>query len=677
MTTGPSDIVRIDQADGIATITIDHPPVNALSHAVRVGLDEALTGVLADPATRAIVILCAGNTFFAGADIAEFGKPVASPDLLQLIARLEDAPVPVIAAIHGTALGGGFELALVCHYRVAVASARVGLPEVRLGFPPGAGGTQRVPRLIGAARALDLLTSGKPMPAPEAAALGLLDAIAPEDDLKAFAIGFAQSVIAAGSARPRIRDRTDWIDRDRATPGLFDDFRTANARLFRGYKAPGAIVEAIEAAVHLPFAEGLAREQALFQALAASPESAAQRHIFFAEREAGRVPGLLPSSAAAVDRVAVLGAGTMGAGIAIACLDSGLHVTLIDATESGLDRGRRIVDDTYRRAVAKGQVTTAVAEARRDALTVSLDLAAVEPADLVIEAVFEEMALKQDIFRQLDAAARPGALLASNTSFLDIDEIAGVTSRPEAVLGLHFFSPANVMRLLEIVRGARTSDAAIATAFRLARRLGKLGVLSGVCDGFIVNRLMRPRALAADAMALEGTPIAAIDAALVGYGFAIGHFQMMDMVGLDVIGRGQAERTVLGDLVAAGRLGQKSGHGYYDYDERRRPTPSAAVDAVIARLAAAHGVARKPPPTADEILDRLLLPVVREGERILAEGIALRASDIDVAAVAGYNWPPYTGGPMYWGPIRRRPGMTSAPRPIVNYVAPAPQSDAE
>ncbi|AHE53009.1 3-hydroxyacyl-CoA dehydrogenase NAD-binding domain-containing protein [Sphingomonas sanxanigenens] len=633
----------------VMLITLDNPPVNALSNALRRDLHEELQRAFEDAAVRAIVLICAGRTFVAGADITEFGQPWQRPSLPDLCTFLDDAPKPVIAAIHGTALGGGFELALACHYRIAALSAKVGLPEVHLGILPGAGGTQRVPRIVGVEAALEIITSGRRIGATEALSLGLIDAAVGDAILRDEAIAFAKRVIADGGAMPRIRDRTVTVEAAHARSDLFANFRKANPHRFKGFLAPAAIVEAVEAAVTLPFDDGLATETALFERLVASPESAAQRHAFFAEREAARVPDI-GADAVPIDicAVGVIGAGTMGGGITMNFLNAGIPVTLVEMTQEALDRGIATIRRNYEATAAKGRMTTQHVEQRMALISPSLDLGALVDADLLIEAVYESMDVKRDIFARLDGIVKQGAILASNTSFLDLNRIAAATRRPACVVGLHFFSPANVMRLLEVVRGSATSKTVIATAMKLAKRIGKVAVLSGVCDGFIANRLLAPRGYQAEAMMLEGTPIAEIDRALVGYGFAMGHFQMMDLVGLDVIGRDAAKRTVMGDLVAAGRLGQKRGAGYYDYDEKRRPSPSAVTAALIAEVAAAGGVAGAATRGDEALLARLLYPVVNEGAKILDEGIALRASDIDIAAVLGYNWPVYRGGPLFW-----------------------------
>jgi 3-hydroxyacyl-CoA dehydrogenase len=640
-----TDIVTLTIADGVATILIDYPPVNALSAAVRAGVLSTVQQASNDREVSAIVLACAGRTFIAGADITEFGKPPAPPSFDVVFDAIENAPKPVIAAIHGTALGGGFELTLVCHYRIATSEARIGLPEVNLGLLPGAGGTQRVPRIVGVAAALDIMTSGRMVKAKEALDLGLIDRLASSDSLLSDAQAYARQIVADGAARPRIRDR----DAPAFDAAVFADFRKANARRFRGFKAPEAIVQTVEAAVTLPFDEGLAREQALFRSLEASTESQAQRHYFFAERETSRVPDIDPKTPTLdIRSVGVIGAGTMGGGITMNFLSAGLPVTLVETTQEALDRGVGVIRRNYEASAAKGRMTPEAVERCMGLITPSLEMSDLGAADLIIEAIYEDLGVKQDVFARLDTIARPGTILASNTSFLDLDKIAAATTRPNAVIGLHFFSPANVMRLLEIVRGAKTDPAIVATAMKLARTIGKVPVLSGVCDGFVANRLLAPRGAQAEALILHGIKLAEIDRVLVEYGFAMGHFQMMDLVGLDVIGRGTNERTVMGDLVAMGRLGQKKNGGYYDYAPDRRSSPSPVAEDVIVDVARARGVAAIPPLDDQALLGRLLYPVVNEGARILEEGIALRASDIDVAAILGYNWPVYTGGPMFW-----------------------------
>ena len=636
---------------GIGVISIDNPPVNALGIKVRQALDEGFSRFGGDDTVKAIVLMCGGRTFFAGADISEFGGPPQSPNLHDVMRAIETGTKPVIAAIHGTALGGGYELALVCHYRIAVPSAKVGLPEVNLGLLPGAGGTQRLPRIVGVEAALDIMTGGKPIPAKTALELGMIDALADEGRLREDAVAFARRILAENAPLRRVRDRNERLEEARGRPELFDEYLKKNARSFRGYKAPGNIVRAIQGAVETSpdFDAGMAREAELFRGLIDSTESAAQRYLFFAERETTKIPDV-PKDVATIPirKVGVIGAGTMGGGITMNFLNAGIPVTLVEMTQEALDRGLSVIRKNYENTARKGRMTADQVDQRMALITSATSLDALAEVDLVIEAVYEEMGIKKEVFGKIDGIVRQGAILASNTSFLDIDEIASATSRPEWVLGLHFFSPANVMRLLEVVRGDKTSKEVLATAMALARKIGKVPVLSRVCHGFIANRIMTQRGSQCSQLVLEGPTPQEIDAALYDYGFAMGPFRMSDLVGLDVI-RTSTERTVSGDLVKLGRLGQKQAGGYYDYDENRNATPSPIAAKVIADFAAYRGVENKGSLPPEAIVARLLYPVVNEGAKLLEEGIALRASDIDVAAVLGYNWPIYTGGPMFWG----------------------------
>ena len=647
--------------DGIGILTIDSPPVNALGIDVRHALFEGIQEFASDDAVQAIVMRCSGRTFFAGADISELGKVPSPPSLHALLDLVEGSTKPVIAAIHGTALGGGLELAMVCHYRIADPLAKIGLPEVHLGLLPGAGGTQRLPRITGAVAALDMMVSGAPIGAKRALELGALDSLADEGRLKEDAVAFAKRVVAEKMPLVRVRDRQDKVDPDKGNKKLFADFREANARSTRGFRAPENIIKAIEAAVELPFDEGMKRESQLFHELLESPESAAQRYCFFAERETAKVPDLPPSTPTkTITSVGVIGAGTMGGGITMNFLNIGVPVTLVEMSQAALDRGIGLIRQNYENTAKKGRMTVEQVDQRMNLITPALGLESLTDIDLAIEAVFEELTIKKDVFGKLDAVCKDGAILASNTSFLDLDEIASATSRPEWVVGLHFFSPANVMRLLEIVRGAKTSNEVIATAMQLAKKIGKVPVLARVCDGFIANRVMAPRSSAADALILEGPTPQEVDRAMYDYGFAMGPFQMIDLVGLDVIGRGKNRRTVAGDLVARGRLGQKKNGGYYDYDESRKPTPSPVAAELITEFAKSSGIANRGPRSADEIIARLLYPVVNEGAKVLEEGIAIRASDIDVACILGYNWPRYTGGPMFWADSVGLPKIVTA-----------------
>ena len=640
-----NDVTDLDRDGAIAVVTVDSPPVNALSAAVRGGVAEAVRQVSTDPEAKAIVLICGGRTFFAGADITEFGKPPVEPTLRQLLDIIESSAKPVIAAIHGTALGGGFELALAAHHRVALPSAKCGLPEVKLGLLPGAGGTQRLPRVVGVEKALAMVTSGDPVSAEEAKALGLVDALVEEGALRDGAIAFARGIVAEGKPPRRLRDLP--LD---AAPEIFAAFRKANARRFRGFAAPESAIRAVEAAASLPFDEGLAREREYFDELMRGPQSAAQRHAFFAEREAAKVSGLPAGTRTLpVNRVGVIGAGTMGGGIAMNFLNAGIPVTIVEMKAEALERGIGIVRRNYEASAKKGRLGADQVETRMGLLTGSLAMEDLRECDLVIEAVFERMDIKQEVFRKLDAIARPGAILATNTSYLDIDAIAAVTSRPESVIGLHFFSPASVMKLLEIVRGEKTGLPVLATATKLARTIGKVGVVVGNCHGFVGNRMLARRQDEADRLVIEGAMPWDVDRVLHDFGFPMGPFAMRDLAGIDIgwnraTSSSSSVREILNEM---GRHGQKSGAGYYDYDEKRQATPSPLVEQVVLDLAAKQGGKRRPVEDR-EILDRCLLAMVNEGARILEDGKAQRASDIDTVWINGYGWPAYRGGPMFW-----------------------------
>lgn len=644
-----TDIAHFTVEDGIGVLKIDSPPVNALGVNVRKGLQEGFRRFAADSTVQAIVLICGGRTFFAGADISEFGKPPQGPGLQEVFDLIEAGAKPVIAAIHGTALGGGYELALICHARIAVPSAKVGLPEVNLGLLPGAGGTQRLPRIVGPELALDLITSGRPVGAKQALAMGMIDALAEEGRLREDAIAFARNLVAEGRPLPRVRDRQDKVEAARGKPEIFSKFRQQQARTFRGFKAPENIIKCIEAAVDLDFDAGMKREAELFRELVTSTESAAQRYVFFGERETSKIPDIAPDTPILPIRtVGVIGAGTMGGGISMNFVNVGIPVTLVEMSQDALDRGLGVIRKNYEASARRGKMTAAQVDERMALITPSLGLDALAHVDLVIEAVYESMDVKKEVFGKVDQIARPGAILATNTSYLDVNEIAAATSRPESVIGLHFFSPANVMRLLEVVRGEKTDTSVIATAMKLAKTIGKVPVLARVCPGFIANRLMTPRGRQAEALVLQGPSPYDIDRVMYDYGFAVGPFQMSDIVGLDVIGSGATERTLRGDFVAAGRLGQKKNGGFYNYDENRTPSPSPEALALIADFAKHKGIATLGALADADILARLLYPVVNEGAKILEEGIALRAVDIDIAAIMGYNWPVYRGGPMFW-----------------------------
>lgn len=629
--------------DGVAVITLDYPPVNALSPALSQGLYAAMMQALADPAAQAIVLICAGQTFIAGADIKALasGEPMA--DLFGLQEAMEASPKPSVAAMHGTALGGGLETALTLHYRMCTPKTRLGLPEVKLGLLPGGGGTQRLPRLIGAEAALDMLLTGRQVSAQEALAAGLVDRVSTsEESLRADAIAFARELVATGAGPRRIRELDDRHRADQADPTLFERLRAKWAGALKGLDAPQAIVRCVEASVKGPWEAGLAVERAEFFPLLAGAQSAALRHLFFAERAAARIPGLSEEiRPRRIGKVAVIGGGTMGSGICAAFLEAGFPVTMVEMSQEALDRGTARVQEVFASRAARGKLSPNEAAARMARLAGALDYAQIADADLVVEAVFESMAVKREVFAKLAAALRPDAILATNTSFLDVNEIAAAATHPERVLGLHFFSPAHVMRLLEVVRGAQTSDEVLVTAIDLARKLGKVGVVSGVCFGFIGNRILWARGEQAAQLLKEGVSPYAIDAALVEFGFPMGHFQMLDLAGLDI---GEPD-PVRAALIAAGRKGQKSGAGFYDYAGDRKGAPDPrALDLIGGVVGVAPGTKVLPP---EDLLARLLYPMINEGAKILAEGIALRASDIDVVYVMGYGWPPHTGGPMF------------------------------
>ncbi|MGE4322449.1 MAG: 3-hydroxyacyl-CoA dehydrogenase NAD-binding domain-containing protein [Sphingobium sp.] len=642
---------------GVAVITTNSPPVNALSHAVRAGLAEGMEKAIADPAVQAVVIRCEGRTFYAGADITEFGSGPKAPLLQDVQQVVENAPKPVVAAIHGTALGGGLELALVAHYRVAVPSAKAGLPEVNIGLVPGAGGTQRLPRIVGVEAALDLVTSGRHVPARQAHDMGLFDELVEEGKLREGAIAFARKIVEEGRPLKKVRDSNEKVEAARGKPEIFEAFRKANAKKFRGFLAPEYNIRCIEAAVNLPIEEGLVEERRLITELFAGTQSPAQRHVFFAERQAAKVPGIgADTPARAVDRVGVIGAGTMGGGIAMSLVNAGIPVTLVETTQAALDRGLATIRKNYDTTVSKGKLKAGQVEERMGLLTPSLDMGDLAGVDLVIEAAFEQIDVKRDIFERLDKIARPGAILATNTSYLDLDEIAAFTGRPQDVVGLHFFSPANVMRLLEVVRGDKTAPDVLATAMGLAKRIGKLGVVVGNCFGFVGNRILSIRDREVNKLLLEGATPTAIDKVLYDFGFPMGHLQMRDLVGLDVGWNREksSSATVREILNEMGRHGQKSGGGYYDYDEKRNATPSPVAAEVIEAFAAKQGIARRA-VSDEEIRDRILYAMVNEGAKILEEGKAIRASDIDVIWVTGYGWPVYRGGPMHWAGIEGLP----------------------
>ena len=644
-------VTTLDVDGPIATITIDSPPVNALSAAVRDGIKRAVEAADADGAVKAIVLICAGRTFIAGADISEFGKPPREPSLPSVLDRIEFASKPIVAAIHGTALGGGFEVALTAHYRVAVPSAKFGLPEIKLGLIPGAGGTQRLPRLIGAEKALDVILSGSPFGASDAKAWGVVDEIVAESGLRAGTEAFARKLVETGAPLRKVRDLDEKLAEARAKPEIFEALRKANARKFRGFEAWEKAIASVRNAATLPFDEGILKEREMFLALLGTTQSKAQRYVFFAERQTAKVPDIAADEPTRpVKTVGIIGAGTMGGGIAMNFLNAGIPVTIVETTREALDRGLQIIRRNYENTAKKGRLTMTDVEARMGRLTGALDLTAFADKDLIIEAVFESMPLKKEIFAKLDAIAKPGAVLASNTSYLDVDEIAAATKRPQDVLGLHFFSPANVMRLLEIVRGAKTGKDAVATALRLASAIGKIGVVVGVCHGFVGNRMLAQRQREAQKLLLEGAMPWDVDRVLVEFGLPMGPFAMSDLAGLDIgWSKETSTRSTIREILCEeGRRGQKTGAGFYDYDEARNAKPSAMVEGIIADVSRAKGVTRRT-ISDQEILERCIYPMINEGAKILDEGKALRASDIDIVWINGYGWPVYRGGPMFYG----------------------------
>ncbi|HEX8655045.1 MAG TPA: 3-hydroxyacyl-CoA dehydrogenase NAD-binding domain-containing protein [Allosphingosinicella sp.] len=634
----------------ILIVTSNNPPVNALGHAVREGLVKAIEEADADEGVKAVVIICQGQTFFAGADISEFGTPKSfqPPMLPQVVDIIENCTKPVVAAIHGTAFGGGLEVALASHYRVAVPAAKLGVPEVKLGLLPGAGGTQRLPRAAGVGLALEMAATGNPIGAREARDAGLVDRIV-EGDLEQHAVAFADEVKAARPI-PKTSERDEKLQQARDNPGLFDAFRQANARKFRGFDAPEANIQAIEAAVARPYAEGVQEERRLFMELMSGTQARAQQYFFFAERQAAKIDGLPEGTTPReIGRVGVIGAGTMGGGISMNFLSAGIPVTIVEQQQEALDRGTGVMRKNYEGSAARGRMTADQVEGAMGLLKPTLSLEDLGDCDLIIEAVFENMDVKKEVFGKLDRIAKPGAILASNTSYLNIDEIAASTSRPQDVVGLHFFSPANVMKLLEVVRGAKTAPDVLMTAMQLAKKIRKVAVVAGVCYGFIGNRMLMPRQVQANRLLLEGATPEQIDKVHVAFGMPMGPFQMADLAGVDIGWHRDPSRVenVRDALCAADRWGQKKGAGFYDYDEKRRPSPSPVVAGIIDDFRAKEGV--EPREISDqEIVERTLYTMVNEGAKILEEGMAQRASDIDVIWVYGYGWPVYRGGPMFW-----------------------------
>jgi len=654
-----NQVVFIEPIGAIAIVRIDSPPVNAISRAVREGVIKAFKQVTQDDNVHAVVLCCAGRTFIAGADISEFGKSIPGPTLHEMLASIEDCGKLVVAAIHGTALGGGLETAMACNYRIAVRDARIGLPEVHLGLLPGAGGTQLLPRLIGVAPALEAMISGRMISAPKAAELGAIDQVV-DGDLVEAAMAFIQARVDEGSELSLPRDIV--IDPSSVPEGYFDEFRASIARKSRGYFAPEQIIQCVEAAVKLPYREGREFERKKFMECMDSTESKGQRHIFFAERAASKIPDLPADTALRnIEKVAVIGAGTMGGGIAMNFASKGIPVYMVDVDEAAIERGLKVVRGNYARGVKKGRITEEQLESLMGLFIPTTDYSNLGDADLVIEAVFENMALKKEIFGKLDAACREGAILATNTSTLDVNEIAAATGRPEDVLGMHFFSPANIMKLLEIVRAEKTAPDVLATVMKLSKTIGKVGVVSGVCYGFIGNRMLEGYRRESSLMLLEGASVEQIDRAMYDFGMPMGPFAMADLAGVDVGVKVRRERKLAGNLpddprdgviseliCDMGRHGQKTGAGFYLYEEGSRTgTPDPEIEQMVRKEAARLGI---PQRTIDdeEIVSRCVYSMINIGARILEEGIANRASDIDVVWVYGYGFPPYRGGPMFY-----------------------------
>lgn len=635
----------------VGVLTLNSPPVNALSAPVRTAINDGIKAAIENPAVKAIVLICDGKTFIAGADITEFGKAPSGPSLFDAQAMIENAPKPVIAAIHGTALGGGLEVALTCHYRVAVPSAKCGLPEVNLGLLPGAGGTQRLPRIVGAQKAIEMVTAGTHVGAKACLEMGLVDELVEEGKLRDGAIAFAKKIVAEKRPLKKVRDLNDKVAADRGHPEIFANFRKENARKFRGFLAPEYNIQCIEAAVNLPFEEGIKVEQKLFRELVTGTQSAAQRYVFFAERQVWKLPDVpADTPSIPVNKVGVIGAGTMGGGISMNFLNAGIPVTIVETKQEALDRGIATIRKNYENTAKKGRLTQADVEKRMSLLTGSLSLEDLADSDLVIEAVFENMDIKKDVFGKLDRIVKQGAILATNTSALNIDEIATAVKRPEAVIGLHFFSPANVMKLLEVVRADKTSKPVIQTSMQIAKKIGKIAALVGVCPGFVGNRILAQRQREAQKLVLEGAMPWDVDRVLYDFGFPMGPFAMSDLAGLDIgwskeKSKGETIRDMLCEM---DRRGQKTGAGYYDYDENRNAKPSPVVEKIILDYAAKKGINRRK-ISDQEILERCIYPMVNEGAKILEEGKAIRASDIDIVWINGYGWPVYRGGPMFYG----------------------------
>ena len=659
-----SDVVTVSNRNGVAIITLQNPPVNGLGFAVRTELEAALRTATDDDTVQALVITGDGKMFSGGADIREFGHPPpeGTPPLPKLIDTIEASDKPVIAAIHGVALGGGCEVTLGCHVRLATPDARVGLPEVTLGILPGAGGTQRMPRLVGVPAALDLIVNGKLVPAKQALALGIIDDII-EGDIVDAAVAHARRMVSENLPIRRASALDDKVVEARSTPEVFDNFRKTMARRARGFEAPFACVDCVEAAVNLPFTEGIVTERARFRELVASDQSKAQRHAFFAERQVSKIPDVPKSTPTLpLDTAAVIGCGTMGGGIAMNFANAGIPVTVFEVSQEALDKGLTTIRKNYAATVSKGRLSQSEMDQRLSLISTTVDYNDLTSVDVVVEAVFEDMALKKEVFGKLDTVCQPETILATNTSTLDVNEIAAATSRPSKVIGTHFFSPANVMKLMENVRGAQSSPETIATIMKLSKAIGKVGVLVGVCDGFVGNRMLYAYRRQSDFLLEEGALPAQIDKVIYDFGMPMGPYAMGDLAGLDVgwrIRRQQAATrpphlrysTVADRVCELGRFGQKTGAGWFRYEDgSRTPIPDPIVDELILKVSQENALTRR--EVGDqEILERCMYPLVNEGAKILEEGLAQRASDIDVIWMYGYGFPRFRGGPMFWADL--------------------------
>ena len=655
-----SDPIRVTKDNDVAIITIDNPPVNAISPAVQEGIGRAIDQINADATVKAAVMIGAGRTFIAGADINEFVKMTSGKtprsNFLPTLLKIEDCRVPVVVAIHGNALGGGLEVAMACHYRVASPDARVGQPEVNLGIIPGAAGTQRLPRLAGVAKAVEMCTTGKPINAREALEAGILDKLI-EGDLLAGAVAFARSV--EGQPAPKTRERNTKLGTPAENAAIFAAGRENVRKKLRGAPAPLAAIDAIEAATKMPFEQGCQEEARLFDQCLYSDQSKALIHVFFAEREVTKIPDVPKETPVRpVDSVGIVGAGTMGAAISMVFANAGIPVALKDVDQAGIDRGLANIHKNYAISVQRGRFTQEYVNERLKLIRPTLHYESFADVDLVIEAVFENMALKKEIFAELNGVCKPGAILASNTSTLDLDELAATTTRPESVIGMHFFSPANVMRLLELVRGEKTGKEAIATCMQLAKKIGKVAVLVRNCWGFAGNRMFMPYLTEAQFLVEEGAAPEEVDAALTNWGMAMGPLAVSDLGGLDVAYRirqerrharkpGERETFVEAKLCEMGRLGQKNGMGWYKYGDDRRATVDPEVTALVRKWSIEAGIPQRK-ISAEEIVDRCVYRLVNEGAQILDDGVALRAGDIDTIYVNGYGFPAFRGGPMWY-----------------------------